>query len=185
MHAQWSLVTKSTLGTRATAPVALRSVMAAKPATTAPKPRRPARRGTGVSDRIDAATQELASGLAKAATAASQLQHAIDQISAGAEEAAGAAQGSSGLISALAAGFAISRERAEASRRQSEFVQNAFLETNARIEGSVAAIEANAKRHTGSVRGHRLAQGISREHRRDWSHRRPRTSSKMPSSAWQ
>jgi len=32
------------------------SVVAAKPATTAPKPRRAARRGTGGSDRIDAAT---------------------------------------------------------------------------------------------------------------------------------
>jgi hypothetical protein len=30
-------------------------------------------------------------------------------------------------------------------------VQNAFLETNARIEGSAAAIEPNAKRQTGSV----------------------------------
>ena len=146
-----ALVKKSTLGARGKTPVTASPDLPTSRAIAAPKPRRAARRGSSVGDRLDAATQELASGLAESASAASELQRAIDQISAGAEEAAGAAQESSGLISALAAGFAGARERAEASRRQSELVQNAFLETNTQIDGSVAAIELNARRQTGSV----------------------------------
>ncbi|MEG3151241.1 methyl-accepting chemotaxis protein [Sphingomonas sp. ZT3P38] len=143
-----ALVKKSSLGSRPKTPAAPTVVEPARPA---PKPRRAAKASTSVSDRIDAATQELASGLAESASAAAELQRAIDQISSGAEEAAGAAQESSGLITALAAGFSAARDRAEASRRQAELVQSAFVETNAQIDGSVAAIELNARRQTGSV----------------------------------
>jgi len=145
-----ALVKKTTLGSKA--PSRSSSPAApAKPISSTPKPRRAANTGSGVRDRIDAATQELASGLAESASAAAELQRAIDQISSGAEEAAGAAQESSGLITALAAGFGSARDRAEASRRQAELVQSAFLETNAQIDVSVAAVELNAKRQIGSV----------------------------------
>jgi methyl-accepting chemotaxis protein len=102
-------------------------------------------------DRIEAATQELASGLAESSSAAAELQRAMDQISSGAEEAAGAAQESLGLIGALANGFRDARDRAEASRRQAELVQSAFLETSAQIDGSLGAIELSATRQRGSV----------------------------------
>jgi methyl-accepting chemotaxis protein len=101
--------------------------------------------------RIDAAAQELASGLAESAAAAAELQRSMDQISSGAEEAAGAAQESLELIGALARGFGEARERAELSRRQAELVQAAFLEINAQIDAAVAAIELGAARQTGSV----------------------------------
>jgi methyl-accepting chemotaxis protein len=75
----------------------------------------------------------------------------MDQISTGAEEAAGAAQESLGLIGSLTAEFAAARERADASRRQTELLQSAFLETNSQIDGSIAAIELNATRQLASV----------------------------------
>ncbi len=102
-------------------------------------------------DRIEAATEELASGLAESASAAAELQRAMDHISSGAEEAAGAAQESLGLIGALVTGFRDARDRAEASRRQAELVQSAFLETSAQIDGSLAAIELSARRQLASV----------------------------------
>jgi methyl-accepting chemotaxis protein len=154
-----ALVKKSHIAARGV-PGASTSAAADQPETTMPA-YRPARRAVKpatesgrtatAADRIDAATQELASGLAESASAAAELQRAMDQISSGAEEAAGAAQESLGLIGALANGFRDARERAEASRRQAELVQGAFLETSAQIDGSLAAIELSATRQLGSV----------------------------------
>ena len=67
---------------------------AAKPVTH----RSPARKGSSgtrqetLVERVAAATEELASGLAEASAAAQQLRSSLQQIASGAEEAAGASQ---------------------------------------------------------------------------------------------
>jgi methyl-accepting chemotaxis protein len=141
-----ALVKKSTLGSRA---------KPAAPATTPPPapPRRAAARPKAVSavERIDQATQELASGLGEASAAAAELQRTMDQISSGAEEAAGAAQESLGLIAALGANFRDARARSEDARRQTEAAQGSFAEISTQIEGSVAAIELSAQRQLSTV----------------------------------
>jgi methyl-accepting chemotaxis protein len=142
-----ALVKKSTLAKRPPA-------KAVAPATSvAPsRTRRTAAPTTDtLAERIGAASQELASGLTEAASTAAELQRAMDQISTGAEEAAGAAQESQGLIGSLSAEFAASRERAEGARRQTELLQSTFLETNAQIDSSIAAIELNANRQIALV----------------------------------
>jgi methyl-accepting chemotaxis protein len=74
----------------------------ARTAPRAPAPRRKLNRGEGgIAGRIGAATQELASGVTEAATAAAELGKAMEQIAAGAEEAAGAAQQSLAAIGAM------------------------------------------------------------------------------------
>jgi methyl-accepting chemotaxis protein len=45
-----------------------------------------------LSERLAAATEELASGLTEASSAANELRSSMEQIAAGAEEAAGASQ---------------------------------------------------------------------------------------------
>lgn len=146
-----ALVKKSTLGSRAktAAPASAEEMPSAKPKA----PRRQAlkRKSASPTERIDQATQELASGLGEASAAAAELQRTMDQISSGAEEAAGAAQESLGLIAALGANFREARSRAEESRRQTEAVQSSFAEISAQIEGSVAAIELSAQRQLSTV----------------------------------
>lgn len=146
-----ALVKKSTLGSRAKVIVSAPAddVSSAKPKP----PRRPATKRKSISptERIDQATQELASGLGEASAAAAELQRTMDQISSGAEEAAGAAQESLGLIAALSTNFREARTRAEESRRQTEAVQASFAEISTQIEGSVAAIELTAQRQLSTV----------------------------------
>lgn len=143
-----ALVKKSTLGPRAT-PV-LREPDGPSPATRAPR-RAATKRPANALDRIDQATQELASGIGEAAAAASELQRSMDQISSGAEEAAGASQESLGLIGALNLNFREARENAEGARRQTDIVQGAFTEVSSQIDGSVVAIELNAQRQLATV----------------------------------
>lgn len=146
-----ALVKKSTLGSRAKSPKATTDTAATLPKRSV-APRRPiAKRATSPVERIDQATQELASGIGEAAAAAGELQRAADQISSGAEEAAGAAQESLGLIAALGESFREARERAEASVRQTETIQTSFVDISVQIDGSVAAIELNARRQLSSV----------------------------------
>lgn len=146
-----ALVKKATLGSRSKARPTSAVSETATPDVNISR-RQPAR-STAVSavERIDQATQELASGLGQASAAASELQRTMDQIASGAEEAAGAAQESLGLIAALAANFRDARARAEESRRQTEAVQASFVEISAQIEGSVAAIELSARRQLATV----------------------------------
>ena len=62
-------------------------------ATPIPAPTRPpVTKHAKASERVAAATEELASGLTEAAAAAEQLRRAMEQIATGAEEAAGASQ---------------------------------------------------------------------------------------------
>lgn len=109
-----------------------------------------ARKG-GASERLAAASLQLASGVGEAASAATELQRAMDQISRGAEEAASAAQESSGSISSLVRDFGDAREQAVASLARTEQLQTGFADTHAQIEGSIAAIELNAERQVASV----------------------------------
>jgi methyl-accepting chemotaxis protein len=142
-----ALVKTSSLGARKRT----KPTLAATSATPRQLARRPRKRATTASGLIDEATQELASGLAEAAAACSELQRSMDQISSGAEEAAGAAQESLGLITALTASFRDAREKAVDSRRQIDVFQTAFLEAAMQIETSTSAIELNAARQLGSA----------------------------------
>jgi len=105
----------------------------------------------GIAGRIGAATQELASGVTEAATAAAQLRKAMEQVAAGAEEAAGAAQQSLAAIAAMSTGFAQSRERADQGRVQAQTLQGQLAEAGGQIEASVASVETNAERQLRSV----------------------------------
>ncbi|PXA84763.1 chemotaxis protein [Nostoc sp. 3335mG] len=105
----------------------------------------------GASERLAAASLQLASGVGEAASAAAELQRAMDQISRGAEEAASAAQESSGSISSLVRDFGEAREQAVTSLARTEQLQTAFADTHAQIEGSISAIELNAERQLASV----------------------------------
>ncbi|WP_260924623.1 methyl-accepting chemotaxis protein [Novosphingobium sp. 9] len=146
-----ALVKKSTLSSRANGPTS--DLAKGTPSAKVSATRRPAakRRSASPTERIDQATQELASGLGEASAAAAELQRTMDQISSGAEEAAGAAQESLGLIAALGTNFRDARSRAEQSRRQTEAVQSSFAEICTQIEGSVAAIELSAQRQLTTV----------------------------------
>jgi methyl-accepting chemotaxis protein len=118
-----------------------------------------------VSERIAAATEELASGLTEAATAAEELRRSMEQISAGAEEAAGASQEQLAAIKSVATNLAVARGEAESSRRRTEATQILLTEATTQISSSVQAIEKNAERQvaTGKIIGEleRRAQDVS------------------------
>ncbi len=149
-----ALVKKSALGTRAKAGLSEEGAaleIAASPAKRTAARRPSAERKVTVVERIDQATEELASGLAEASSASMELQQSMTRIASGAEEAAGAAQESLGSVGALGKAFESARERAGASLRLAEAVQTAFGEASAQIEMSVAAIELNARRQLSTV----------------------------------
>jgi methyl-accepting chemotaxis protein len=134
----------------------VRKSSAAKPdvsAPTAPTVRaRPAgRQRDKVSERIAAATEELASGLAEASAAAEELRRSMEQIAAGAEEAAGGSQEQLAAIKSVASNLVQARAQAEVSRRRTEVVQGVLAETAVQITTSVRAIERTAERQRASV----------------------------------
>lgn len=102
-------------------------------------------------ERIGAATEELATGVAEAAAAADELRRALEQIAAGAEEAAGAAHESLSATAHLSARFADARTEAEAARRRTESLQASVIESTAQIDVSILAIASNAERQLASV----------------------------------
>ncbi len=143
-----ALAKKSALGLRQSAPQTGQEA----PPPTPPRARTMMGNRTGNAiERVEQAALELAAGLGEAAAAAAELNAAMDQISSGAEEAAGAAQESLGLIASLGINFRESRERTEAAQRQSDVVQNAFVDISAQIDISVAAIELTAARQLSTV----------------------------------
>src|SRR6202020_1459998 len=83
------------------------------------KPARHAKQET-LSERVAAATEELASGLAEASSAANELRSAMEQIAAGAEEAAGASQEQLAAIKRIIVNLGTARGRAGDTRRQTE-----------------------------------------------------------------
>jgi methyl-accepting chemotaxis protein len=120
--------------------------------TTVSSPQRPpVTRHAKASERVAAATEELASGLAEAAAAAEELRRAMEQIATGADEAAGASQEQLGAIKNIVAGLTTARDNAESCRLRTEVVRSALADTAAQITTSVRAIERNAKRQQSSV----------------------------------
>ncbi len=104
-----------------------------------------------VSERLAAATEELASGLTEAAAAAEELRRAMEQIASGASEAAGASQEQLTAIKQVVASLGEARTQAEATRRRTEAAEVVLAETAVQIGTSVRAIERNGARQNASV----------------------------------
>jgi len=103
-----------------------------------------------VSERVAAATEELASGLAQASAAAEELRRSMEQIAAGADEAAGASQEQLTAIKQVTANLATARGEADNSRRRTESAQILLAETAAQIGASIQSIERNSERQVSS-----------------------------------
>ena len=133
----------------------------AEPTADAPKPTgaqtgrsasRPAPRRDQISERVAAATEELASGLSEAAAAAEELRRAMEQIAAGAEEAAGGSQEQLAAIANVSSSLTVARGQAQTSRNRTESVEAVLAEAGAQITASVRAIERNAERQAAAAR---------------------------------
>src|SRR5690349_18961665 len=103
-----------------------------------------------VSERVAAATEELASGLAQASAAAEELRRSMQQIAAGADEAAGASHEQLTAIKQVTANLATARGEADNSRRRTESAQLLLAETAAQIGASIQSIERNSERQVSS-----------------------------------
>jgi methyl-accepting chemotaxis protein len=124
---------------------------AAKPGRGAGAKRAPAHQEQTLTERLAAATEELASGLAEASAAAEELRRAMEQIASGAEEAAGASQEQVGGLRTTVDNLGVARGQAESSRRRTEAVQGVLAEAAVQITASLRAIERNAERQEASV----------------------------------
>jgi methyl-accepting chemotaxis protein len=150
-----ALIKKSRLGAGNGAPAAPVAAPA-RPATRAPKPNGAAGRASSgpqdkVSERLAAATEELASGLTQASAAAEELRRSMEQIASGASEAAGASQEQLAGIKITVASLATARTQAEGARRRTEAVEVVLAEAAMQIGTSVRAIERNGERQGASV----------------------------------
>src|SRR5260370_33690959 len=92
-----------------------------------------------LSERLAAATEELASGLTEASAAAEELRRSMEQIASGASEAAGASQEQLSAIKQVVASLGVARTQAEASRRRTEAVEVVLAETAMQIATSAPA----------------------------------------------
>jgi methyl-accepting chemotaxis protein len=144
-----ALVKTTILATRAK--TAKKAVVEPKAAVKRAPVRKTGSRRDNASERIGAATLELAGGLTEAASSVEELRRALAQIASGAEEAAGAAHESLAAVTQMSASFAQARAQAEAARHRTESLQILLTETGAAIDGSVKAVAANAKRQLASV----------------------------------
>lgn len=86
-------------------------------------------RSQKIEERIAAASEELASGITEAASAAEELRRAMEQISSGAEEAASASQQTLAVANSTSSTLFQARERAEHSRRRTEALQSVVAES--------------------------------------------------------
>ena len=111
-------------------------------------------------ERIGAATEQLASGVAQATAAAEELRRSLEQIGSAAEEAAGAAQESHSAMGGMAGIFAQARGQAELSRRKTEALHTALLEAGGQIDGSVASVQEGAARQ---LRAMEVAAALERQ----------------------
>jgi len=118
-----------------------------------------------VSERVAAATEELASGLTEASAAAEELRRSMEQIAAGAEEASGASHEQLEAVKNVVSNLKVARTEADNARRRTEATQVSLTEAATQITGSVQAIERNAERQvkSGEIIGElqRRAQDIS------------------------
>lgn len=103
------------------------------------------------SERLAAATEELAAGVTEASSAAEELRRSMEQIAFGAEEAAGAAQQSLGAIAGIVSRLSEARERADASRHSTMAFQTQLTEVGLQITASVTAVQSNSERQSASV----------------------------------
>jgi methyl-accepting chemotaxis protein len=103
-----------------------------------------------VSERVAAATEELASGLAQASAAAEELRRSMEQIATGADEAAGASQEQLTAIKQVTANLITARGEADNSRRRTESAQVLLAETAAQIGVSIQSIERSSERQVAS-----------------------------------
>ena len=116
------------------------------------RPRKPTgTRHAKASERVAAATEQLASGLAEASAAAEELRRAMEQIASGGEEAAGASQQQLAAIRRVVQNLTAARDQSEVSRRRTETVRSVLADTAGQITTSVRAIEKNASRQQASV----------------------------------
>jgi methyl-accepting chemotaxis protein len=106
---------------------------------------------TAITERVAAATEQLASGITQSSAAAEELRRSMDQIASGADEAAGASQEQLAAIKQMLINLGTARGRAGETRRQTEAVQLVLTETALLITNSVRAIERNADRQTASM----------------------------------
>lgn len=141
--------TSKLAGAKATSPKETKPQASAALAPKAARPR--STRSNKISERIAAATEELASGLSEASAAAEELRRAMEQIASGAEEAAGGSQEQLAAIKSVTANLITARAQAEASRRRTESVQDVLAETTGQITTSVRSIERNAERQGASI----------------------------------
>ena len=126
---------------------------ATRPAKSLPTARKAANGADAdkVSERIAAATEELASGLTEAAAAAEELRRSMEQIAAGADEASGASHEQLEAVKIVAANLKIARVEADSARRRTETTQVSLTEAATQITTSVQAIERNANRQAASA----------------------------------
>ena len=104
-----------------------------------------------IEERIGAASEELASGISQAASAAEELRRAMEQIASGAEEAASASQETLAVATNTATTLLKARDLAESSRRRSEALQSLLAETANQIGGWATNIKRNGERQAGSI----------------------------------
>jgi methyl-accepting chemotaxis protein len=104
-----------------------------------------------VAERIAAATEELASGLAEASAAAEELRRSMEQIASGADEAASGVQEQLAAVKSIVGTLGEARMQADLARKGTETVRGALLETVGQITMSVRAIERNAERQEASI----------------------------------
>jgi methyl-accepting chemotaxis protein len=117
----------------------------AKPPALNTKLHSPSRQGA-LFERVAAATEELASGLAQASAAGEELRGSMQQIAGGAEEAAGASQQQLAAIKLIFESLRGARGEADSLRRRTETMQILLSETSGQITMSARAIERNAQR---------------------------------------
>jgi len=104
-----------------------------------------------ISERVAAATEELASGLKEASASTKELGRSMEQIASGAEEAAGASQEQFSAIKRIVANLTAAKAEAEATGKRSEVALGTLVEAGSQIAASVRAIERNAERHLSSL----------------------------------
>jgi methyl-accepting chemotaxis protein len=110
-----------------------------------------ANRQQKIEERIGTATEELASGITEASSAAEELRRAMEQIASGAEEAASASQETLAAATSVATAFLRAREKADNTRRRTELLQGLLNEASSQIAAWAGNIKQNGERQAGSI----------------------------------
>jgi methyl-accepting chemotaxis protein len=140
--------------TSASAPTGAPATASRRLATGAEAQKRKARtfaRQQQAAERIAAATTELSSGVAEAASAVEELRKAMEQIAAGAEEAASASQESQRAITVIAEQVQLTRTNADGSVNKTRALQTMIADISLQISQSITAITTASERQEASV----------------------------------